>query len=400
MRVRTSPRLLALGGLASGALLLPTQVGCKGCASDTQIVPKDTLDTGTPTPPEEEVWDHDWGQWLSMAVLQDGSPAIAYYDRTKGALGFAIADTSGAEVAWTREEADGYTNDEGLDVGDRGKYASMAVAQDGTVWVAYQDLSLEALRWARRDPATRTWENNTADGGGEPSGNAGYFASLAIDATSSPVVAHHDEAMGQLRLSRWNGTAFTSLVLDEGEATTDEAGEAVEADVGEFASLTIQDGVEYVAYYDRALGNLKLAWGTAGNMTIEVVDQEGDVGQWPDVIVSEGQLWIAYHDVANQDLKLAHGAPGNWTIETVDSGEFVGADTALFLNGTQPAIAYFDGRNNDMKLATLVGDAWQIETLAGADGALGFHNEVVETGGSYFLACYDYTNRTVWFDQL
>lgn len=405
-----SSSLLAFGGLLTATVALQTQLGCKGCASDTQIVARGEDDTGGTPVAEDEVWDHDWGQWLSMDVMQDGSPAITYYDRTKGALGFAIADLDTDPVEWTREKADGYTNEEGLDVGDRGKYSSMAVAQDGTVWVAYQDVNLEALRWARRDSATGEWESNTADGGGEPSGNAGFFASLALDATSSPVIAHHDEATGTLRLSRYNGTAFVSSVVDAGEATTDINGEEVDADVGEFASLYITDGVEYMAYYDAAVGSLKLAWGTADNYTIEVVDDGGgsrhleegggNVGQWPDLVVSDGQLWISYHDIGNQDLLLAHGAPGNWEIERVDTNEFVGADTALFLNGTQPGIAYFDGRNNDMKLATLVGDAWQAETITGDEGALGFHNEVVLANGNYYLACYDYTNRTVFFEKL
>lgn len=408
MAAPASPRLLALGGLATATLLLPTQLACRGCASDTQVVPQGADDTGTPgTTPQDEPYTNDWGQYLTMAVLQDGRPALAFYDRTKGALGFAIADTSTDPVTWIREEADGYTVN-GADSGDRGKYASMAVAPDGTVWIAEQDVNLELLRWARRDPATATWESNLADAGAEPSGNAGFFNSLAIDATSSPVITHHDEASGTLRVSRWNGGGFTNTVVDEGEATTDAEGATVDADVGEFANLLIQDGVEYLAYYDRALGNLKLAWGTAGNYSFEVVDDGGgsrhvegggDVGQWPDMLVHEGQLWIAYHDVGNQDLRLAHGTPGNWTVETVDSGEFVGADAAIFMNGTQPAIAYFDGRNNDMKLATKVGETWQVETVTGAEGALGFHNEVVQAGGVSYLACCDYTTRTVWFDQ-
>ncbi|NOY27248.1 MAG: hypothetical protein GXP62_15370 [Oligoflexia bacterium] len=408
MRAPTSSATLPVGGLVLAAALLPGQMGCKSCKTDTNISPTQVTDSGT-TATETPVWDHDWGQWLSMDVMQDGSPALAYYDRTKGALGFAIADLSTDPVTWTHEEADGYADDQGLDVGDRGRYASLAIAGDGTAWIAYQDIKLETLRWARRDPATGTWQNDTADGGAEPSGNAGFFASLALDSTSSPVIVHHDQNSGALRLSRWDGSAFTSSVIDAGEATKDINGETVAADVGEFAHIEIADGVEYIAYYDRAQGNLKLAWGTADNYTIEVVDDGGgdvqldgggDVGQWPDILVYNGELWISYHDVGNQDLLLAHGTPGNWQIDAVDTGEFVGADTAIFLNGTQPGIAYFDGRNNDMKLATLVGDAWQSQTITGDQGALGFHNEVVLAQGNYYLACYDYTNRTVFFDKL
>ena len=33
-------------------------------------------------------------------------------------------------------------------------------------------------------------------------------------------------------------------------------------------------------------------------------------------------------------------------------------------------------------------------------GALGFHNEVVVANGTTWGACYDYTNRTLWFESL
>lgn len=414
MRPLTSPHspALSLGLLATAVLPLATQLACKGCGSDQVITPDDTLDSGDAGPGDggaEQEYTNDWGQWLTMAVMQDGRPALAFYDRTKGGLGFAIANIDGETVEWEREQPDGYTNEDGLDVGDRGTYASMAVAQDGTVWVAYRDNALENLRYAWRDPATGAWTNNTADGGQAPSGTGGMFASLAIDASSNPVIAHYDDGNRALRVARWNGAAFTAETIDEGEPGADAEGAEVAADVGSYADLEIRDGVDYIAYYDATHGNLKLAWGvTGGPYTIEVIDDGGgsrlvegggDVGQWPDIVVQDGQLWVSYHDVGNQDLRLAKGVPGNWTIEVVDDGEFVGADSELFLNGSQPSIAYFDGRNNDMMLATRVGDAWTIEVLAG-EGALGFHNEVVQASGTSYAASYDYTTRTVWFDRL
>ena len=395
---------MALACLATLGAGLPTLVACKGCKSDQTITPAGLDDTGDGGGTGPEEYTNDWGQWLTMDVMQDGRPALAYYDKTKGGLGFAIANIDGETVEWEREEADGYTNEDGLDVGDRGKYASMAVASDGTVWVAYQDVALENLRWARRDPTTHEWTNNTADGGSEPNGTAGMFAALDLDSSSNPVIAHYDSVAQDLRVSRYNGTAFTSEVVDEGTDAVAADGSTIPANVGMFADLVIQDGVEYLAYYDAASGDLKLAWGASGsNYTIEVVDSGeagADVGQWPNIVVQGGQLWISYHDVTNQDLMLATGAPGSWSMERVDQAEFVGADSAIFLNGTQPSIVYFDGRNNDMRLATKLGEDWQSEQLAGDEGALGFHNEVVQAGGAYYGACYDYTAHTVWFQRL
>ena len=60
---------------------------------------------------------------------------------------------------------------------------------------------------------------------------------------------------------------------------------------------------------------------------------------------------------------------------------------------------YFDGNNNDVKRAVNNG-SWAAETIAGEGTALGFHNEVVSVDGQTFAACYDYTNRTIWFSTL
>jgi hypothetical protein len=400
---------LRASGLASGlatALVAASLSGCGGCREQNIVA-----EGG----PADAPFTDDWGQWLSMAALPDGAPAVAYYNKTRGGLGLATGsfDADGA-VSWEHEQVDGFTSDEGLDVGDRGTYASLAVAGDGTLWIAYRDQTLGTLRVASRTADAAEWTSAMAEAGGGASPSVGMFASIALNASSQPVVAHYDQGKGQLRVVRGDGTTFTGEVVDEGEpvaADTAAGTEAGDADVGMFARLRIVSGVEYIAYYDAANGQLKLAWGGTGNYTIEVVDDgsvpEGselpassDVGQWPDLMVVDGQIHIAYHDVANQDLRYAVGTPGDWTVTTVDTGEYVGADTALFLSGSAPAVAYFDGRNNDMKLAWRSGDTWQSDTVAGSTAALGFHNEVLTSNGHTYAACYDYTNRSLWFSAL
>jgi hypothetical protein len=171
--------------------------GCRGCQSDVNLVDQD--------PKEEEIpaFTNDFGQWLSMGAMSDGSPAITYYDATDGGVGFAIA-TIGDDgaVTWAREEVDGYVGENGLDSGDRGKYTSMAVAADDTVWVTYQDVGLGTMRYARRDPQTGTWTSDVADIGGGSSSDAGYFTSLALDSSGNPVAVHYDRKQGSLRPRR------------------------------------------------------------------------------------------------------------------------------------------------------------------------------------------------------
>ncbi|MDP6931572.1 MAG: hypothetical protein QGG40_01590 [Myxococcota bacterium] len=382
---RTVPLAALLG-------LLPQLQGCKGC-HETDLVQQDTVD---------DEFTNDWGNWLSMDLMPDGSPALAYYDRTRGALGFALGALGDDGVSWSHEEVDGYPDDDGLDTGDRGTYASMAVASDGTVWIAYYDVNLKHLRYAVRD-TDGVWTTGTADVGDGASPDAGKFASLTLDADENPVIAHYDVGKARLRIARWNGSGFTGEVVDEGEdhaPDSGEEGEEATADVGSFAELQIVDGTEYIAYYDAAHGALKLAHGSTGSYEIEIIDDEGDVGQWPDLWIDGGTMHLAYHDVENQDLRLAIGTPGSWTLTSVDDGDLVGADAEVFALNGSPAIAYFDGANNDLLVAELDGGSWVSSTLAGDDAALGYHTEIAQDGDTTYIACYDYTQRDVWFQVL
>lgn len=373
--------------------------GCKGCSNKDKATPDDVVETSEPEP---EPFTNDWGQWLTMAVTPEGVPAAAAYDLTQGALTYATAELDAeGNPTWTHEEVDGYADSEGLDVGDRGSYASMAIASDGKVWISYFDNKVNNLRYAVRDPSTKAWTNAIADTGEGATPNAGMWSSLALDASGSPVIAHYDAGKGRLRVAHWGGSSFSGEVVDQGEDVATDSGETIDADVGRYANLAIAGGKEYIAYYDAAAGALKLAVGTAGSYSVEVVDDSADVGAWPDLLVEDdGTVNIAYQDVENQDLKYARGTPGSWTISTVDDGEYRGADAALFMNGSYPAIVYFDGRYNNVLLAQNAGDTWSNDTLAGDEGALGFHNEVVTAGGVHYAGCFNYTERTVWFGKL
>lgn len=365
---------------------------------------------GTVTPvdsgPDETVdpfAGHDMGSWLSMKVTADGKPALAYYDRTSDALGYAVGTISGATVTWEREGVDSYPDSNGLNPGDAGKYASMAIAADGTTWIAYQDVSNGTLKYATRGPSGGAWTIGIADSGGGAHSDAGYWASIALDPSGSPVIAHYDAGRKDLRVARWNGTAFAGEVAVEGTdyVPADTATAAIDAQTGEYAKLLIGgDGKEYLAFYDRAQTALMLATSNGGSWSTEVVDDSGDVGQWPDLALDGSTLSISYHDVGNQDLKLAEGTPGSFTARTLDSGDLVGADSAMLIQGGQTHIVYFDGHNNDIMEAKPSSGSFTYSKLEGDSGALGYFNEIVTIAGANYAACYDYTARTVWFGSL
>lgn len=345
--------------------------------------------------PAEE--PQDLGSWLSMDTAPDGVRlTMAYYDREQGALGYAVGTIQDdGSVDWVHERVDGYKGADGLDRGDRGKYASQKTAPDGTVWIAYQDAEHGGLYAVQRTGGPVWSEPVLVDPG------AGAWASLAYDSDGWPVVAHHHPKEKDLRVSRFDGSDWSTEIVFTGSDWTythPETGETEMrlANVGQYARLVIHEGVEYISFYDAAQQTLNLLEGKNGDYTHTVVDKAGNVGQWPSMWTDGKILRIAYHDVGNQDLKLATRDAGSWSTEVVDDGEYRGADTEIFMRGDKVAILYFDGFQNDMLLATQDGNGWAIEHVGGDHGAVGFHNEVAYADGIFWLASYDYTSRKLY----
>ena len=80
----------------------------------------------------------------------------------------------------------------------------------------------------------------------------------------------------------------------------------------------------------------------------------------------------------------------------------VGADTAVVGSQNGLVVAYQDSYNNDILIATQNADTWNTQSMGGVDGdgALGFHNELVEIDGTVYAATYNSTTETVWFSSV
>ena len=166
----------------------------------------------------------NFGAWLSLDRTPDGTQiAMAFYDLADGALGFAVGTPQpDGTVSWAHEPVDGYTGEDGLDRSNRGKYASMKVAGDGTVWIAYHDVDQGGLYAAHRLGPGNWTEPEEVDAGT----GTGQWASLALDANDRPVIAHHDGESGTLRTTRFDGTNRTSEEIWTGSSFT-EVGDTV-----------------------------------------------------------------------------------------------------------------------------------------------------------------------------
>jgi hypothetical protein len=127
------------------------------------------------------------GLFPSLVQLTDTRLAISYYDRTAGALVLGI-ETAPQSSQFTPTVLDGGTTGE-----NRGMWTSAAVASDGTVHVAYQDVVGNEVMYT-------SWKGGTAGtpevvDDGERSGDrphpVGAAAAIYL-VNDSPVIAYQD----------------------------------------------------------------------------------------------------------------------------------------------------------------------------------------------------------------
>ena len=384
-----------LTGLLGFALVL--QSGCAGCKDDP-----DPVDDDSAVGDDDVVEEFYRGMWASMEITADGEFVVAFYDSMGGGMGLARSQDPGA--GFSREQVDGYTytTDAGLPInpGDRGQYLDLELDSAGTPHISYFDRDATSLMYTTFNGDM--WTNLTVDGT-SGSSDVGSFTSLVLDGSGNPAISYYDIKEGALKFAIFDG-GWSDETVDEGELLQDGiALELDEANVGQYTHMVLQDDVYWIAYYDVANGNLKLAHGTPGSWIIETLagDGDGDRGAWPFLYPLEnGVFLVSFHDVGAQDLLVGRYEGGVLPYAIVDDGEFVGADSVIAEIGGGIRIHYFDGVGNDVKQAVDNGDdTWTITTLL-SDGALGFSNNLAAHDGKMAVCSFNYTAHDFQLDLI
>jgi hypothetical protein len=123
------------------------------------------------------------GQFPSLAFdPANGQPAVAYYRKTSADLRVMRSDGT----TWTRTEPD--------TVGVIGQFPSLAFAKNGTLGVAYSDISNGDLKYAQWNGST--WDVEVVD-----NRDIVAFESLAFDAANHPAISYYDASPADLRFA-------------------------------------------------------------------------------------------------------------------------------------------------------------------------------------------------------
>ncbi len=158
-----------------------------------------------PTPAAAEL-PEGVGLFASAGFLPDGRAVVSYYDRIGADLYLAVDDEE-SETGWRRE---------GISVSpgrDAGQWSSLAVAADGTVYVAYQDAGDDSLHVATWRDGEVTASELVDDGRRDRDRPhpVGASAAITVAADGTVSVAYQDAATADLLVATRDGDGAWSV---------------------------------------------------------------------------------------------------------------------------------------------------------------------------------------------
>ena len=236
--------------------------------------------------------------------------------------------------------------------GEVGMHCSMAVSQNGYIYIVYQVESGtdRFLRMAQKTPSM-DWSAASLDfttGDDE----LGYYASIATFGDEVHV-SHYDYGSYDLIYKHFDGVAWEASQIVDGDE-----------DVGEYSSIGVDSkGIPHIAYYDSSHGVLKFAERIGTEWNVSVVDSVPTNGYYCSLAIApDGRVRISYHDEKQYDLCLA--SEDVWITDVVHPGPLVGERSALALDKDGNVyIAYCDYMNRDLWFATNAGGSWATELV-------------------------------------
>ena len=330
----------------------------------------------------------DLGRFTSFGLRSDGSRVVATYDSSYGSL---ILKSEDPETStFDAQIVDGWrVEDHTLADTDAGKWTAMAMGDDNSAHLAWYDADRGELRYARIRPEG-PWTIETVDGSG--ASDCGQHAAIALAEDDTPHLAYRDATKRGLRHAfRGPDGTWTTNALS---GCTDEPGCPSEQgeDYGEYAAMAVIAGHPRIAFYDRRRGDLKMAErGAGGQWSTSTLDgrdptsgeDTGDVGRFAAVAVdSSSRMAIAYYDATRTALKILFPGGGSELQSLiVDDGVYVD-DTSLakrshivgqhvamsFDNQGVAVLVYLDASRLILKRATVSGDAIEVQDLPELSG--------------------------------
>lgn len=241
---------------------------------------------------------------------------------------------------------------------DAGWYASLAIDATGGLHVAYFDAAHKGLLYSFRGRGDKQWFTTAVDYKG-----AGTYVSLAVDAAGQPHFAYNSFYEDGLHYAMWDGKRWHRQNIDPEHTNY-------------FTSIQLdKEGHPRISYYlyhapDKSyLLHLKFASFDGKNWTIETVDKRPETGKFNSLAVdSLGRPHIAYSNVSAGDLMYAAWDGAHWNFGDADArrldNDYEGIGNSIAVDRSDnPHMAYFDSTRNLVKYASMEEGRWKTEVV-------------------------------------
>ncbi|HET6251018.1 MAG TPA: fibronectin type III domain-containing protein, partial [Tepidisphaeraceae bacterium] len=230
--------------------------------------------------------------------------------------------------------------------------------------VAYYDSTAHNLKFVQ-EAANGTWSQPVVIDGS--SSDVGKDVTIAINGAGFPAVAYQDTANSDLKFAQYNGTTWTTTVVDKRKTT------------GFNPSLAFDKlGAAYISYYKQNTGDLDLATQKAGakKWTLSTLQSAGNVGQISSIAINPvtNKPSIAYTNAKGLVQYIAK--TGNGFAKPVTVGTVAKSTTgsvSLAFNGSAPAVGFVNAATGEVDLGQLSGKKFATTDVAtvSTDGSNG-----------------------------
>ncbi len=255
-----------------------------------------------------------------------------------------------------------------------GERLDIAVAADGTPWLAYikdnepMVATFDGTAWEATVIGTQYSAEN--------------YISIAVDEDGKPHVAFYSPSE----------SALIYGVFDEGRWNL----EVVDADgnVGQYCSIGVMPVLDWpsIAYYDSTNGDLKFARKENGAWSIHRVDSEGDVGRNCSLALDpSGKPYICYQvltDPLDLGLRVAWLVPEGWEVVDLSENNITGYDLAMAID--ESGIVHVSYRNYQrLMYAWYNGVTWGVGYEIAGSEATGMTDIALDDGGNPSIVFWD-----------
>lgn len=269
------------------------------------------------------------GNDVSLAILNDGTPAISYNNNSDFVY-FARNSLQDGSGTWTTILVDNTSAHSDL--------TSLTVLSDGTPGISYYSSSSDILMFSRNTQVDGfgTWSGIVVDG--VP--NVGLYSSLVRLSDGTPGIAYKDSTNSDLKFARNTlptGLGVWTNVVVESSGS-----------VGDWPSMAVlSNATPAIAY--RGTSGLRFATNSASNglgtWSVSTFDT-GTNSQPSLTVLPDGNPAVSYYNTA-ENLKFARNSLstglGTWSINNLGRMTGINFDVSMqVLSVGTPAIAFYD----------------------------------------------------------